>query len=203
MRRPSATRIVTAGLLLGVASQAGCVFFDPLAGDVRLLRSRVTFLSRRIEQLEQDAGVGAATAVVSERAGAAVSPTTLSGVGPGVGLDLLESSTLESVPASAPRPWWRWPHWSISRKAWGKLGRGLTNMLTGWVEIPKRTHETSRRSGAGAGVTAGVLRGFGYGFIRTAAGAYETLTFPVPAPPDYRPLMRPAYVFTCEHDEAD
>jgi putative exosortase-associated protein (TIGR04073 family) len=77
----------------------------------------------------------------------------------------------------------------------GKLVRGLANAVTGWVEVPKRVHQTSQASGAAAGFTWGLARGLGYGFIRTVGGVYETVTFPFPAPPDYRPVIQPEYVF--------
>lgn len=81
-------------------------------------------------------------------------------------------------------------------KAFTKLTRGAVNLVTGWVEIPKRIHETAQLSGAFAGFTWGLLRGIGHGFIRTAAGGYELLTFPFPAPPGYEPVMQPEYVFS-------
>ncbi len=81
-------------------------------------------------------------------------------------------------------------------KAFTKLFRGFVNVVTGWVEIPKRIQQTSQASGTAAGVTWGTLRGFGYGFIRTAAGLYELVTFPFPAPPGYEPVIDPEYVFT-------
>ena len=83
-------------------------------------------------------------------------------------------------------------------KAFTKLARGGINILTGWVEIPKRVSETSQASGSAAGFTWGILRGIGHGFIRTAAGAYELLTFPFPAPPGYAPVIQPEYVFSVE-----
>ena len=86
-------------------------------------------------------------------------------------------------------------------KAFTKLTRGLVNIVTGWVEIPKRIHETSQTSGAWAGFTWGLLRGLGHGFIRTAAGAYEFVTFPFPAPPGYEPVIQPEYVFTEEYSK--
>ncbi len=76
-----------------------------------------------------------------------------------------------------------------------KLTRGAINTVTGWVEIPKRIQETSQASGGFAGWTWGLLRGLGYGFVRTSAGLYEVFTFPFPAPPDYEPVMQPEYVF--------
>ena len=83
-----------------------------------------------------------------------------------------------------------------SGKALTKLGRGGVNILTGWVEIPKRIQETATTSGTAAGFTWGLLRGIGHGFIRTAAGVYELVTFPFPAPPDYRSVIQPEYVFS-------
>ncbi len=81
-------------------------------------------------------------------------------------------------------------------KAFGKLTRGFVNVVTGWVEIPKRIQETSQASGAFAGWTWGLIRGLGHGFVRTAAGGYELFTFPFPAPPGYEPVIEPEYVFT-------
>ncbi len=83
-------------------------------------------------------------------------------------------------------------------KAFTKITRGFMNVVTGWVEIPKRINETSQQSGAAAGFTWGLLRGIGYGFIRTAAGLYEFVTFPFPAPPGYEPVIQPEYIFTDE-----
>ena len=82
-----------------------------------------------------------------------------------------------------------------------KLTRGAVNTITGWVEVPKRVHETTEQSGWGTGLTWGLLRGLGYGFVRTAAGLYEVFTFPFPAPPDYEPVIQPEYVF--DNDEPD
>ena len=83
-------------------------------------------------------------------------------------------------------------------KACTKLTRGVINIVTGWVEIPKRVSETSQTSGSAAGFTWGILRGIGHGFIRTAAGFYELFTFPFPAPPGYAPVIQPEYVFSPE-----
>ncbi|MBI3087906.1 MAG: exosortase system-associated protein, TIGR04073 family [Candidatus Omnitrophica bacterium] len=79
-----------------------------------------------------------------------------------------------------------------------KLGRGVVNLVTGWVEIPKRIYETSQTQGALAGWTWGLLRGIGRGFVRTAAGLYEVCTFPFPAPPHYATVIEPEYVFVDE-----
>ena len=83
-------------------------------------------------------------------------------------------------------------------KAVTKLTRGFINIVTGWVEIPKRVNETSKISGSASGFTWGLLRGIGHGFIRTAAGLYELVTFPFPAPPGYVPVIQPEFVFSVE-----
>ena len=83
-------------------------------------------------------------------------------------------------------------------KGFSKLTRGFVNLVTGWVEVPKRVQETSAIDGAAAGFTWGILRGIGYGFMRTAAGFYELFTFPFPAPPGYESVIQPEYVFTID-----
>ena len=87
--------------------------------------------------------------------------------------------------------------------AFTKFTRGAINTVTGWVEVPKRVQETSQQSGAAAGFTWGLLRGLGYGFIRTAAGLYELVTFPFPAPPGYVSVIEPEFVFSNEPAAAD
>jgi len=76
-----------------------------------------------------------------------------------------------------------------------KAGRGAINTITGWVEIPKRIQEEWDVSGPAMGFTWGLVKGFGYGFVRTAAGLYELVTFPFPAPPGFEPVIQPEFVF--------
>ena len=184
MRRASRTLV----LAVVAAMTSGCWLFPrtSLNSDVAEMDTQLQTLNQRVDQLEAlPAGrsvstASAATAVARGTAGA----TALAEGGP-VGVE------------SVARPGIRWPGFP-SKDAFVKLIRGITNTLTGWVEIPKRMHETTRTSGAMAGFTYGLLRGIGYGFVRTLGGAYEVVTFPFPAPPGYQPVMRPAYIFTCE-----
>ena len=76
-----------------------------------------------------------------------------------------------------------------------KLGRGVANTLTGWVEIPKNIYATSVEDNALAGVTLGLAKGVGMTIVRTGAGIYEVVTFPFPLPQDYKPILEPEYVF--------
>lgn len=76
-----------------------------------------------------------------------------------------------------------------------KLGRGVANTLTGWVELPKNVYDTSVNDNAFAGITLGLAKGIGMGLVRTGAGLYEVVTFPFPLPENYRPILEPEYVF--------
>jgi len=76
-----------------------------------------------------------------------------------------------------------------------KLGRGVANTLTGWVEIPKNIYNTSVEDNALAGMTLGLAKGAGMTIVRTGAGIYEIATFPFPLPEDYKPILEPEYVF--------
>lgn len=72
-----------------------------------------------------------------------------------------------------------------------KLGRGLVNVATGWVEIPKNIVNTSQDSNVGIGVTWGLAKGIGHTIGRTLVGAGELATFFVPTPA----IIHPPYVF--------
>src|ERR1051326_3068997 len=74
-----------------------------------------------------------------------------------------------------------------------KLGRGIANVLFGFVEVPNQiTHVTSDKGGA-AGVTYGVGKGLVRWVAREFTGAYDVVTFPVPFPKGYRPVMKPEF----------
>ena len=76
-----------------------------------------------------------------------------------------------------------------------KLGRGVANTLTGWVELPKNIYSTSVEKNALAGMTLGLAKGAGMTIVRTGAGIYEIATFPFPLPENYKPILEPEYVF--------
>jgi putative exosortase-associated protein (TIGR04073 family) len=77
-----------------------------------------------------------------------------------------------------------------------KLGRGLANILTGWVELPKNIYETSVEENVLSGLTMGLAKGVGMTIVRTGAGVYETVTFPFPIPENYAPVLEPEFVFS-------
>ncbi|MFC1577045.1 exosortase system-associated protein, TIGR04073 family [Candidatus Omnitrophota bacterium] len=77
-----------------------------------------------------------------------------------------------------------------------KLGRGIANVLTGWVELPKNIYDTSVEDNPLSGLTIGLAKGVGMTIVRTGAGVYETVTFPFPIPEDYAPVLEPEFVFS-------
>ena len=83
-----------------------------------------------------------------------------------------------------------------------KLFRGVGNVLTGWVEIPKQIYDESVNSNILVGLTWGTLKGCGWTIIRTVTGAYEVVTFPFPIPEGYKPIVEPEFVFSKESESA-
>jgi putative exosortase-associated protein (TIGR04073 family) len=76
-----------------------------------------------------------------------------------------------------------------------KLGRGIANILTGWIELPKNIYDTSVEDNPLSGLTIGLAKGVGMTIVRTGAGVYETVTFPFPIPECYAPVLEPEFVF--------
>ena len=63
-----------------------------------------------------------------------------------------------------------------------KMGRGVVNVLTGWIEIPKHIHLGSQEENPLTGIGKGLLKGASLTLIRGGVGLYEALTFPIPYP---------------------
>lgn len=78
---------------------------------------------------------------------------------------------------------------------WRKLGRGAANTFTGFFEIPKKVITLTKSDNPLVGFTWGFVKGTGVGLLRTAAGIYELVTFPIPAPANYEPIIQPEFVF--------
>lgn len=79
-------------------------------------------------------------------------------------------------------------------KALHKLGRGIANVLTGWMEIPKEIAAAWRETDPFTGIIVGSIKGVGYFVVRFFAGCYEIFTFPMPFPEDYKPIIEPEFV---------
>ena len=87
-----------------------------------------------------------------------------------------------------------------------KLGRGITNVAFGALEIPISIYNVNFEEGGIAAVTYGTLRGVGYFVLREVVGVVEIATFLVPLPgtperpQDYKagygPILEPEWVIT-------
>ncbi len=71
-----------------------------------------------------------------------------------------------------------------------KLGRGLANVLTFPLEVPEQVSRVNNSDGPFAASTVGILKGLGWALGRVCVGIYETATFMIPFPKDYRAILR-------------
>ena len=76
-----------------------------------------------------------------------------------------------------------------------KLVRGITNIITGPLELPRHLRQRVHGDNTFRGWVLGTSQGLGYTAVRMIAGAYEVLTFPAAAPKNYAPVMEPEYVW--------
>ena len=77
-----------------------------------------------------------------------------------------------------------------SAQAWAqdpihKVGRGIVNVLTGWIEVPKQLHLGAQEENPIAGIGQGLLKGVSLTVLRLGAGVFEAVTFPIPYPKDF------------------
>ena len=75
-----------------------------------------------------------------------------------------------------------------------KFTRGVTNVATCVVEIPKQSILSIRDQGA-LGLVIGPLKGVGMTVYRAIVGTFETVFFMVPQPGYYDPMLDPDYVW--------
>jgi putative exosortase-associated protein (TIGR04073 family) len=73
--------------------------------------------------------------------------------------------------------------------AFVKLGRGLGNFLMGWLELPLNIQQRYQPSDAATSVLTGAAVGLVKGAVRTGVGLYETVTFLLPYPEQFAPIL--------------
>ncbi|OGW82597.1 MAG: hypothetical protein A3C47_03910 [Omnitrophica bacterium RIFCSPHIGHO2_02_FULL_51_18] len=83
----------------------------------------------------------------------------------------------------------------IAREDYGsgagkKLGRGLSNVAFGWLDLPKGVESVASEQNFLAAITWGPIHGAGQAVKRTLAGVYEVATFPFPS----EPIVKPEFV---------
>ena len=66
-----------------------------------------------------------------------------------------------------------------------KMGRGVVNLLTGWIEIPKRVQQGSQAENPVRGIGHGLLTGASLMLLRGGLGLFEAVTFPIPYPKQF------------------
>ena len=76
-----------------------------------------------------------------------------------------------------------------------KLGRGLANVVTAPLELIRKPFLVGQDDGGLAGMTVGVVQGIGAAVIREGAGLIEVVTFPLPFPNYFQPLVMPEFVY--------
>ncbi|MFH1752862.1 MAG: exosortase system-associated protein, TIGR04073 family [Candidatus Omnitrophota bacterium] len=85
----------------------------------------------------------------------------------------------------------------------GKLSRGLMNTTTGWIELFTTIHESYVEEPFIGGLIYGIPMGLARAFLRTGAGIYELITFPIPFPANYEPIIEPEFIFGFESEMDD
>lgn len=86
---------------------------------------------------------------------------------------------------------------SLFEKRVEKLGRGISNFLFGWTEIPL-TWDRKMKQGKPFTylVSTAPLMGTIRAFMRTGVGVYEIFTFPMDTnESNYEPILEPDYLF--------
>ncbi|MDD4894099.1 MAG: exosortase system-associated protein, TIGR04073 family [Candidatus Omnitrophica bacterium] len=80
-----------------------------------------------------------------------------------------------------------------------KLGYGVINIGTSWIDIPERVVDVSHEKDLLQGFTLGLGEGIVSGVTRAAAGSIDMATFMFP--PYEKPLMEPDY--TADNPQKD
>ena len=71
-----------------------------------------------------------------------------------------------------------------------KLGRGISNVLFGFTELPSTICKVNNKEGNSAAFSYGVTKGVGRSLFRFGIGWYEIVTFPAPC---YKSSYRAPY----------
>lgn len=72
-----------------------------------------------------------------------------------------------------------------------KFGTGVTNVATGWVEIPKTMYVSSMQDGLPSGLTLGVFKGVANTLGRSFMGLADMMTFMIPT----KPMVTPSVIW--------
>lgn len=73
--------------------------------------------------------------------------------------------------------------------AFEKAGRGAANLLGGWLEIPYNVQTRFSKSDTAGSLFTGIAHGVLRAGVRTGVGAYELVTFFLPYPENFAPIL--------------
>jgi len=73
--------------------------------------------------------------------------------------------------------------------AFAKLGRGVANAVGGWLELPLNLQQRYTEQDTAGSLFTGAAYGLFKGLVRTGVGLYETVTFFLPYPEDFAPIL--------------
>ncbi|MFH1381109.1 MAG: exosortase system-associated protein, TIGR04073 family [Candidatus Omnitrophota bacterium] len=77
-----------------------------------------------------------------------------------------------------------------------KVKRGAMNIISCPFEIGNGMKQANEQGGIGAAYSWGIVNGILRMGLRAIVGVYELVTFPIPIPKDYEPIMTdPEYFF--------
>jgi len=80
-----------------------------------------------------------------------------------------------------------------------KLGRGIINVVSATLEIPKQIDaEWKEGENAAGSIIGGFFKGLVYTVTRVVSGVYDIVTCPINIPQNYEPLVKPEFVFGSE-----
>jgi len=80
----------------------------------------------------------------------------------------------------------------------GKAVRGLANIATGWLELPKQVYLGAVKESSFKDTVASPLKGIGMAVVRTVSGVGELATFFLAVPGFYDPWIQPEFVWEKE-----
>jgi putative exosortase-associated protein (TIGR04073 family) len=89
------------------------------------------------------------------------------------------------------------PKATYAEKSLNKLGRGLSNVMLGWAEVPV-TFDKNLKKGKSFGYLFGVapVLGTARAAMRTGTGVYEVVSFPVSdKKTNFDPIIEPEFIF--------
>ena len=76
-----------------------------------------------------------------------------------------------------------------------KLGRGIVNVISSPGEYVLQTKKLMETNDPRTAYFGGILQGTCHMIKRIGGGIYEVVTFPIPIPKKYKPLMDPPTTF--------